>query len=38
MKTDSLTHEENVLITDFRKLTPEARKIITANIKLIIGE
>ena len=38
LKTDYLTHEENRLIHDFRKLTPEARKIISANIKLIIGE
>ena len=38
MKTDSLTHEENVLINDFRKLSTDARKIISANIKLIIGE
>ena len=36
MKTDSLSHQETELISDFRKLTSEGKKI-AANIKLIIG-
>ena len=38
VRGEDLTHEENRLIHDFRILTPEARKIISANIKLIVDE
>ena len=37
IKTDSLTHEETELINGFRKMTKEGKKIIAANIKLIVG-
>jgi transcriptional regulator with XRE-family HTH domain len=37
VKTDSLTHDEIELISDFRKMTKEGKKIIASNIKLIVG-
>ena len=35
IKTDSLTSQETELIDNYRKLTDEGRKIISANVKLL---
>lgn len=35
MKTDSLSHQETELITNYRKLSAKGKEVVSANVKLL---